>query len=360
MNESFFYNNFDLITPSDALNEYRRIANVYVVPSVSLLGFLFNILCLLTFSIILKQNMDNTQMSRQLNKPQMYKYLLIKSICDIIVYGVNLMQPIYFCVNCDASKTWFAQFWFIFFNAYIFSVFLLASGLFEVAATLDCAISINKKWTIILRDRMAYTITFFIFFFCSIFYIYRLFSNKIVKDSSNHQNVTIYALNSTKFYESKYMIYIGFFHTILRDLLISIVCIIINIWILFHLKRIKVKKMEFQNINVLILSSTLITNANNDNKLKIRRTNANLAEKRKLKMIIFLCLFSIMGHLPIFIFYFPSNNKDDTFWKYFYETSAIIFYLSHNSSFFIYYKFNKNFRDILLRRILVFYKVLHI
>ena len=77
----------------------------------------------------------------------MYKYLLAKAICDCLFFAIALFNDTCFFIFGKTSLRYslFMQITYLWLKKFLILVFLQCSGLFEIAATIDCFISINKK-----------------------------------------------------------------------------------------------------------------------------------------------------------------------------------------------------------------------
>jgi hypothetical protein len=299
------------------MNFYDEIYYIYVV--FHLMSLITNMICLIVFIKILKtmRNQDSNQM---------FKYLLIKSICDILPGMFNLLEPIYYYPVINQS--YFMQVWFIWFNQYLSNVFYLASGLFEIAASFDCAISIenNLKWC---RNKLSFVITALVIFaFCASFLSYHVFGYQIFETtdyemSANGTRIKLHnyeAIRELKYENLDYNLDKA--EVFVRDFAVLFILFIINIYIIYKMVQIRKRKSQLQstrNANVIA---------------------AEQAESRKIKMILFLCIFYIFGHFPLtieYIFFTTSSYKIEFIFY-------ILFYISYSFPLLAYYLFNQKFK----------------
>jgi hypothetical protein len=294
---------------------------IYVV--FHLMSLITNMICLIVFIKILKtmRNQDSNQM---------FKYLLMKSICDMLPGMFNLLEPFYYYSALD--KSYFMKVWYIWFNQYLSNVFYLASGLFEIAASFDCAISIenNLKWC---RNKLSFVIpTLVIFTFCASFLSYRIFSFIIIKynvyEIGVNRTETGYAYGVSYLLEYRRLVKkLERAEIFIRDFAILMILLIINIFIIFKMVQIRKRKSQLQSTR----SANIIA--------------AEQAENRKVKMIIFLSILFIFGHFPHSIYYilFPKSKYNIEF------ICDICFYISCSFSLLAYCLFNQRFKYFFLR-----------
>jgi hypothetical protein len=294
----------------------------YIYVGFYFISLITNMICLIVFIKILKT-------MRNQSSNQMFKYLLIKSICDMLPGMFNLLEPFYYYSAID--EFYFMHVWYIWFNQYLSNFFYLASGLFEIAASFDCAISIenNLKWC---RNKLSFVITTLVIFtFCASFLSYHVFSFSIYLYTYSKIDVNgtkvihkIYSTGNLLKYR-RLANKLENVEKIIRDFGVLIILVIINIFIIFKMVQIRKRKAHLQNTrNVTVIA-------------------AEQAENRKIKMIIFLCILYMFGHFPNSINYifFPRSEY------YIYIICYICFNLSYSTPLLAYYLFNQKFKFFL-------------
>jgi hypothetical protein len=323
----------------------NSIANIYIIPSIALVGIIFNIVFIAGFKSISKANTSNQRL---------FDYLGIKAICDVISFLIVVEYPIYYCTNCKINKSYYVQLWYIILNKHVRDGMLLSSGMFDVAATLDCAISIHKKlkfW----QTRIGFTITSItILLIPAIFYIHFLWFFKVKEMKSaytlNYTNKTFqrnssyFVVSKPSFYNTNAGKYLRLLHSFLRDILVPFCLLIINIYILLILRRLRKKKAVLQK------SGSSSTSNNNNIGLTASKSQSLRAENRKVKMIVAIGVNYFIGHLMIIIYYFTLNDGG-LFWFFIHSVGDIFFYISYITPFFIYYYGNNHFKNYINRRI---------
>jgi hypothetical protein len=308
--------------------QLQIVVHNYLLIIMSAIAFLTNFICFIIFIRILK-------MTRRGESNQMYKYLLIKSICDMLPGFFSLLLPLYECEKCLAKKTYWMQIWLIGFYYYLTSIFYMGSGAFEIVASFDCAISIENKlkWC---QSRVSFIVTTgSIFIFLGSFYSYHIFTNEIsVNQYSSFNNGTevkyfIYSTVQLYTYRNLTLAFLKA-ERFLRDFVVLFILLIINTFILFKMIQIRKRKSRLQSTS---RSSTVIM--------------AERAENRKIKMITFLCVTFIFGHFPFIIYQlFRTFHRP---WENFLVFSEIFFSFSFITPITAYYFFNKKFKLFFLK-----------
>jgi hypothetical protein len=223
----------------------------------------------------------------------MFKYLLIKSIIDFCFSILQLMKSLNVCQSFRTLLCFVVQIWFFEYFQYIF---LSLSIVFEIAATFDCYININKK----LECRQT-SLFFYLFSFCA-FVVYFLvyltypfsFKLKKITETDPLNNSTI------------------------ADVLILISLI----------EATKLRRNVARNNNILMISS-------------------QKAERKKILMILTTGINYMIGHLPNFIVPFLLYN----FRIYLNCLDVyidLLFYLSYVDGIIFYFLYNNIFRRILI------------
>jgi hypothetical protein len=312
----------------------------YLVPLACICSFITNTICFAVYYDIWKiRKRMKINLAANRSPTQMYNYLLLKSICDMLPAFFDSFLYFYFNGTNESnhmSVGYYMQVWRIYFNYYLSKVFYLASGLFEIAASLDCFFLINRNMnnTFFMNRQTFQIITLIILIFSFTFHSFYIFSNKIhpVDEIYNNKTVTIYRTIQTSFGKSEISENLNLTHTILRDFIVLLCLLVINTSILLKIKRIRKKKLQIR----LQADRT--------------RTKINKAEMKKVQTIVSLCVIYICGHLPYIIYYIPF--KKTLFWSYWTNLSEITLHISYITPLAVYYCFNINFRNILIEKIL--------
>jgi hypothetical protein len=298
---------------------FLDLKNLFMIPILSIIGFIFNFLSTIVFSLIIKNG----------QRDDMYKYLLMKSICESLGCFFSVFASIYFR---DGERAFIMLIWFICFKKYIIQALFMASSGFEIVATFYCAISIEKKmkWC---EKRLSFRLWFISILIISFgVEMFPVFVNTI-KDFTyiDQFNKTIhnYVLFPNELFFKSHLF--GLAESIIKEVFFLFILLSLNCYILYKLIQIGKRKKRL--------------NTNNSN-----IQNSNRAENRKIMMIIFLFLTFLLSHLPNVI-YFGVNTTplSNHFWNVFKGCGEIFLYLSYSTSFFVYFAFNNIFRHLFLK-----------
>jgi hypothetical protein len=292
----------------------------YAVPIVSVTGFIFNLLSTIVFSLIIKNG----------QRDDMYKYLLLKSICETLGCFFNLMS--FNSITFKAISAYIYTVWQIWFRDFIIKALFMASTGFEIAATFNCAISIEKKMKWCQKRLSFWLCVLFILILSFGVEVFKVLTNSVKKFSDiDKYNKTIhyYVLWPTKLLLKSHLF--GLVESIIKEVIFLLILLLLNCYILFKLIQIGRRKKR------------LTTNSSNIQ-------SSNRAQNRKIIMIIVLFLTFLLGHLPNVIYFAVNTNPYITkiFWTKFKIYGEILLYVSYSISFFVYFG-NNIFRRLFLR-----------
>jgi hypothetical protein len=300
------------------------VIEIYVVTVLYASSFVLNLICSIGFIIVIKSMRHQHQSSNQ-----MFKYLLLKSLCDMLSGLIRILWPIYF--YSKLRQKYFIQVWYIWFHEYLSNVLYLASGMFEIAASFDCAISIEKKMKWCQSRITFYVTTFLIFAFCASLLSYEIFIYIITDDYHyNKDEVLVHSYHVSRLVSySKLIFKMVVVKGFIRDFIPLFVLMIINLFILFKMVQIRKRKAHLQTSR----NSTVIA--------------AEKAENRKVKMITFLFLIFIIGHFPYFIIDILEKYTLSSDFFFNFETFCnICLNISLLTPIISYYLFNQKFKSI--------------
>jgi hypothetical protein len=316
------------------ISKCNDILNIYLVPITAIIGSLLNLTCLIIFFKIIKRD----QRDRSNSNSRMFQYLLLKAFCDFLTQFPLVIMPLYFCDNFLVSKSYVMQMVYILFYWYWPDSLSTSSGLFEIAATFDCAISIRNriKWT---KQRCVFNgIVWFCFFFPFIFHIFLFFKFSIVKSAGVYPDKIEYLINGTYFSSLTISDVFDVSESLIRDVFVLIVLLIINIFVLIELKRVRKRKIQLHKKENTTTENT--------------QGSVSLAEMRKIKMIFVLCIIYFVFHTPYLVYTIHPILKSFKlkFWSQWLAVSSFTFNTSYLFYFFIYFFFNLQFRKIFLSK----------
>jgi hypothetical protein len=305
---------------------FFSITNVFIIPVLSIFGFITNVLSITVFISIIK----NEQRS---NSDDMYKYLLLKSICEIVGCFFSLFYSLYFG-NYNLRHTFILTIWFVWFKEYINYALFMASTGFEIAATFNCAISIEKrmKWCEKRLSFWLWVISILILSFGVEMFpvlMYTIYDYKVI-DKNNRTIHRFEAYSNDLIF--KYDTF-GLAESIIKDVIFLLILLCLNSYILFKLIQIGRRKKR------LTSNSSQIQNNHS-------------AEKRKIIMIMVLFLTFLFGHLPNFVMFTLRDYFGSLlFWTNFSYYGTMFSHLRFSTSFFVYFAFNNIFKRLFLKLI---------
>ena len=286
----------------------------YLLPVISAIGILSNLFSTIVFYQIIKMVKVNGRM---------YNYLFLKSINDLLQFIFQIFSPVYYCVQCETSRSYGSIVWYIGFFYYAECVVEIISGWLEVLATLDCLVIITKRAKFINSKLFAICAISFLHIYAPIFYLFWFFSLDIVVDTSVTTSVS-YTSQMNPFFYTDFARYMRYLHSIVRDFVVFITLVILNFFILIFLKKNTLRKKD-------LLKSDKHT------------ASAEKAEKNNELMIMLIGINYLIGHFGSILYYVPFPASPQ-FWNCFYDFNLIPFYISYIDNNLMYYFFNKNFR----------------
>ena len=309
-------------------DEASSFVQTYLFTLIYFGGSLLNILCVIVFRKILYPKIDKAKE----NKNSIFEIFFFKSITDSMLFISNTFSLLYFCQSCESKDSWVMQVWYIVINDYFTRVTQGLSMCLEIIATFDLLLSINtslKNCLSIFKyknfNRLSMTMGLM---FCAGFYCYIIFENEIVPNISN--GTLIYKIQNTIFYSSTLRNILYATHSVLRD--------VIGMIILMTLSILIIKSIQ----NLIKNKKYLLKNIENDSIKKLIKY-----KRRTIQMIFVTNLINIILHAPICIYTFQPNYLTSI--SCFRELTRTLLKISYLMGFFIYFTFNKKFRQVMFK-----------
>ena len=308
---------------------------VYITPVVSLIGVVLSIIMLKIFT-----SNDFKDIS--------FKYIKYQTLFSLFNLIIKVSQPIYYCKllpKCDISHTEFVQYYYIGILTYVSSICEMVAQYCNIFSGLFCTIYVCEQMKIFkFLSFHRYTLIVLVLL-SGILFSFQIFQKEITNVNNSYV---------TQNKNETYLSYFEYTANIIRDGLSSCLLIIIDLLLLWKLRKIMREKLRLLNLNLLnrvsitneLLPSSFSNNLNrmnlkSKNQLKINRT-------RRLQTITILssCINSLISRLPILIFYIIKINqpKIDTESIEFAST-ALVIYVTNCVSFFIFYFSNEKFKS---------------
>jgi hypothetical protein len=306
--------NFSSINSTFKFEKFLYDIKYVMIPSV---GAIANFICIINFLMIIKES--NTSIGN------MFKYLLVKSICDFFIMILDIL--LIFCLdeNNELYLNYLTQLWFLYFYSYVYYILTAISCYSELLATLDCLFMINQSFELFKKKATFYLVMTLLVVFFIVFYLPVALSRKIIAISPGN-----YYFITSKFGKSKLVFYHSYLHVLLRDLIPFASLIVINILILFNLKRATQRRRALSSSHQ---SSSMVD-------------AAEIAERNKVKMLFFTSLIYLL-HIPSIFFNLKIFQLNS------YPIFVLVVNVGLNLSFCLtiipYILFNNNFRKNLYK-----------
>jgi hypothetical protein len=316
---------------NSAFQLYNKIVNyfgIYIEPALHCSGFVFNVICIIIFAFILKK-FDPP--NRKSSAFKMFQSLLFKNICDLFINSfliINFIFAVRPIVNDGGNLARTIKYYFVF---YLLPSFYLISASFDIIATGYCAISIEKKLKWFNNNFVFFILCFVFIAFAFTFSSYYLICSKLRYLKLPGKNDLLYFYNTCH----DTLVRMNLISNIFINIIPLCILLAINSYILFKLIQ---KHKRKRNIS------------NSSNQVNRRESLSLRATKQRLEMVICLFILHFIGHAPntikIIIESFFNNRR--IYFLYFAYFSGVLFNVPYKFNIFIYFFFNKVFRDTLL------------
>lgn len=287
--------------------------NLYDNLSIPLtsIGFILNLLCSIAFFL-----------SKEL-QTNIFRYLLIKSLCDTTVY----MRDLIHYVSTKCGDECFLNSSFVICLLRFTFYYYFGRSLILISMFCDIAASFNRLRVLANKfkhfDRVPFWLKIMIMFSYSfLFYSYLYTGHFTCEKYVSKSNKTYYSYLNKTFRETQHEIILETIHSFVRDILCLIILATINIITLVLMKRSLKKKRYIAN--------------------ESEKSKAEKVERKLTYMVFVTSLIYILAHCPLFIHFIPielprGKCLNNVIW--------ILFYLSNLFNFFIYLSFNRHFKN---------------
>jgi hypothetical protein len=302
--------------------EYKCLHTADIKKSLVILGIMANGICIVIFSLIVKQAQGN-----------MFRYLLIKSIMDCFISLLSISDNFDVCNNfkhliCVLNS--------IITTEYLLRICLICSIVFEISATFDCYISISRKLKNFQNNLFFYSFSISLIILIVLIYLMFPLMYNIEKYSfsdSNNISYSGYYISSNSFGMFSERIHGLFYELLTRDVVLLIILITLNMLILFTLIKTTVRRRA-------------LAGNNTNNNMVISSQNA---ERKKMIMILLTGLNYFIGHFPSFLYFFLKFYFQIYLTLCYFIYFEMLLYLSYVNGIFFYFFFNNVFRKTLIR-----------
>ena len=342
------------------------VVYIYVIPLISIIGFILSILCFLIFS-----NKDF--------KETLYKYLQVESLLISINLFIQTFRPVYFYNESYFSKSLFSQAYSFYILYYFVSSLEMASFILHIMSSLDFFLLIsNLTQKLSFYKKLNYKIvSIIICLFSILIYIYILF----IKEIRSHDVLFINAENEIISYSIIYLSYDTEFSksiwkkvieiavVVLRDGILLLTLVILNIVIYLHvrksiMKKKKMLKQKDKDNGTMIkteasIDDVSVSNNQTNGKKSNSERKSSRAQYKLTIMVIIGSLNCILGRLPILTDFIVQNIigwNDQVKLLNMYACLAV--YVSYSINFFLYMYTNKRFNKVFFQYLQIIFKPL--
>lgn len=221
---SDYYEKLDEVMPRGMgpRSSLEIIVNIFMLPFISVIGLLLNVLCSLVFWKIIKTN-----------HKRLYKYLFLSSIVNSLAMLVDALAVMPLCGDsCLISRTYFSQAFYVYGFIYLADVLETYTCLIDIVIALDHYSELSNRMRFI-KKRSYKLIGAFLMLLCIVFYVPFILKKKIVFDESNKK----YTLATSDFGKNKFWISFIIVQLVISELLLLVVMITCNLLLVFSLRN---------------------------------------------------------------------------------------------------------------------------
>jgi hypothetical protein len=325
----------------------------YLTPPVTISGTILCSLCIVVFS-------------QPSFGQKLYKFLKYESIfiaCDLLIKSGS---PVTYCKSCALSTTLFSCVYLIYFCVYLSSICEMSALICNILSALFCHLHISKlrmqkpvkpSLLFVLININHRIIVCFIVLFSACLYSYQLFQFEINHvGNSTIQSENFYVVEPTSFYYSDLNMSLEIISHSIRDGFNLTILIIVNTLLIIKIRRnLKQKSTTvFPNNHTDItniqtcnkFSNNVHFNDSNSNKLPMKIPLIVLSQKKITKLIVINCFNTILGRLPIFLYFILRNVSSNSIYINFLGAFSFFFvYFCYFTKFFLFYFTNCKFRE---------------
>jgi hypothetical protein len=314
---------------------FVSILNTFIIPAICVFGMITNSICIFIF---VKLKLKNS----------LFKFMLITSSYNFLYLFLCSFSFSFRCAPfCSFDSLWITRIYQVYIFLYFTSVLAISNSIFELIIYIERYltmknINIDKKLQIKWAIPAVTVLSL-------IFYLPVLFAYTIEKDSVKESAYNFVKTEFSKTTQSRALI---IFISTVRGPIILVLIFVLNVLTIIEFKRIVYRKSHMQ------ISEPNRSSKNKANELNqaCRKSEINMS-----KMVICMCFLFVVCNLPNTVVFITTTLGFDkaSFYIYLVTSSNIVLFVYHGLNFFIYYWFNKKFRNFLLDRVRLF-KCVHL
>jgi hypothetical protein len=285
-----------------------------------------------------------TVFSNQQFKEKLFAYLKLESIFITLDLIIMAVFPMYDFTASDVSRSLFACVYHKYGKIYLASILEMSAIISSIFASINCLVLIDSQSNNYLfklaNSFNPYLVALLEIVFSAVIFLYQLFQHDIVEKEMGK-----YFDAPTDFSRTQLSYILELSTFILRDVVLVIVLILINVLMVIEVKKSLNKKLEITSIN-----------GNNNYK----STSIKRSQRKLTKMVITDSLIGFFSRLTTVIYFLLKDVHDQYLLKLFLYTVFLIITLSYGAKFFIYYYFNRRFRNFFKKEFYLFLVFFHL
>lgn len=323
---------------------------LYIITPISIIGMALNLLSL--FILCKKKFLKN----------QLYTYLRVYTLNSLII---NTLESLFFLRHSFDYFEISSSIVTSYFTSYIYfpmiNITFLNASLLDIFLSLDRAFQTFQKFNRLTPNQVCFMlIVSSILANLQYFFLVRPSFIEINLNTNYQSHLKLYYLQNTEFSTSLIGKALNYSFYFLRDVLILVIEICLNLYALSLLKKYLrlIKGKCFHNNNrisrnsyELVISckkrlsyNSIYTTENELKKLYIIQQISRVDQKVTL-MIVAMCSLSILGHVFFITMSIYLNYGHNQTYFLLGITASFSITLKHLLNFFVYYSFDKKFRD---------------
>lgn len=254
----------------------------------------FTILCL---ARIIHEQSDSSSSN-------MFKYLLVKAVADFSIFASDVFN-IRKATSEQMQTSFAGQVWYIYFFIYFQSSIYYVSSLMEIAATIDCWVSIKRKYKLLSSNTTFYSVVAFSIIFAFGFHIFEVFSFAILPREVNVTvgnmtvETTIYYQGNTDASQSLQVVFA--IDAVIRDFAFLAIIVFFNILIFWELQKVTKRRIGMQEVSLTPGS------VNNPSSMSTQHVDRAMRAQRSKAIMISLTGVNYLFGKLLFDHFFISN-----------------------------------------------------
>ena len=315
------------LSAANTCHELSILFSNYIHSIIGILGCLLNLICVK----ILANKDFNTSDSSNGN---VFKYLLIKSVCDALILLIKAVEPLFTCVDWTYRSNYLVNMLDLVMNKYFIFVCTLCSIVFELVAQLSRLVAISFLNTLdFIRLFTLKKVSFVLILFIAGFYVFKLYEysiHVIALEGSSHYIIYMSEFSNTQLFRSLQLV-----HSFIRDFFCVVCVLLLDIIVLVTFRKAMARKKR-----LVFRLDQLGLNNKHIERIEFAEYNTTL-------MILTIGFMTLICRLPLFVNYLPVLNE--RLRPCFQLLTESLFLVNISSNILFFYFFNATFRTLFNR-----------